>query len=142
MDTLCEGSVDEFASIVTVPPDGMETGAMKVAGSPLAVCRVMEPQSGAGSLQVRSQLTPRFAGSSLTVAANCVEEFAATEEGGAICPCAKAMVTGAGLLTPHPLKGKRDKPHNIKAMPLSAPIIRPFETDSRFISIISGSSLP
>jgi hypothetical protein len=103
----------------------------------------MEPQSEAAeALQVRSQLTPRLAGSLMTVAANSVEEFAATDDGGAICPCAKAMVTGAGLLTLHPLKGKMDKPHNIKAMPLSAPTIRPFETDSRFISIISGSSLP
>jgi hypothetical protein len=103
----------------------------------------MEPQSEAAeALQLRSQLTPRFAGSLLTVAANCVEEFAATDDGGAICPCVKAMVTGAGLLTLHPLNGKSDKPHNIKAMLLSATIIRPFETDSQFISIISGSSLP
>src|ERR1700683_2746891 len=103
----------------------------------------MEPQSeGTLALQVRSQLTPRFAGSLLTVAATCVEEFAPTDEGGAICPCAKAMVTGAGLVALHPLKNKRDKPHNVEAMALMALIIRPFETDSRFISIISENSLP
>jgi hypothetical protein len=127
--------------MVTVPPDGMEAGAMKVAGPPLAVCRVMEPHSEAiAALQVTSQLTPRFAGSLLTVAANCVEEFAATEEGGAICPCAKVMLTGAGLVALHPLRNTRNKQHNIEAMTLIALIIRPL--NPRFISIIFGNSLP
>ena len=132
--TLAEGTADELASIVTVPLGGIETGAMKVVGSPLAVCRVMEPHCEAGAPQVKSQLTPRFCVSFVTVAANCVEESAATEEGGAICPWAKAMVRGgAVLLALQPLKSKSEKPHNIDPMPLTAPIIQPFETDSRFI---------
>jgi hypothetical protein len=139
--TLTEGVADELASMVTVPSGGMEPGAIKVAGSPLAVCRVMEPQSAAKPVQVRSQLTPRFPESLVTVAANCVAEFAATEGGGAICPWAKAMVTVAGLLVLHPLQSKRVTPHKIDAMPLTALILRPVETDLRFISTISESSL-
>jgi|SRR5580704_15722602 hypothetical protein len=139
--TLCEGTADELASMVTVPPGGMEAGAIKVVGTPLAVWRVSEPQSTAGPPHVKSQLTPRLVVSLVTLAANCTEELAIADEGGAICPWAKAIVTGAAaLLVLHPLKGMSAKPHNINARPRTARMIRPFETDSRFISIFSTSS--
>jgi hypothetical protein len=106
-------------------------------GTPLAVCRVMEPQSEARPLQVRSQLTPRFAGSLLTAAANCVEEFAATDDGGAICPDAKAMVVGELLVVPHPINSVVESPHRTNKNSPSLDLVRGHKTDSRFISIFS-----
>ena|SRR5271170_3853864 len=137
---LWEGTAEELAWIDTVPPDGMETGAMKVVGSPLAVCRVMEPQSDAvGLAQVRSQLTPRLAGSLLTVAANCVEELAATEEGGAMGPDAKARVVGKLFVTPHPVDSRTRTHKTNRSRPGLEHGAGRHQTDSRFISIFSTS---
>jgi hypothetical protein len=136
--TLCAGTADELAVMVTVPPGGAETGAMKVAATPLAVWRLMEPQSAAVELaQVSSQLTPRLLGSLFTMAANCAVEFAATEDGGAICPGANVMVVGAGLTGLHPVNSRIESPHKISRNPSLEYVVRGCRTDLRFILIVS-----
>jgi len=60
------GSLTEVTVRVTVFPGGIVLGAENVAGAPLAVCIVIEPQ--AELPQVRVQVTPPLSGSFSTVA--------------------------------------------------------------------------
>jgi len=74
------------------------------------------------------------------MAANWVEEFAATEEGGAIWPDAKAMVVGRLFVVPHPVDSIVESPHKAhRSSPNLQYLFEPYQTDSRFISIISTS---
>jgi hypothetical protein len=131
--TLAEGTADELASMVTVPPGGMEAGAMKVVGCPLAVCRVIEPHWGTGAPQVKSQPTPRFSVSFVTVAANWTVEFVATDDGGAICPWAKAMVVGPLFVPPpHPAVSRVPHKTNRSSFGLES-LVCVRKADSQFI---------
>jgi hypothetical protein len=60
------GSVVDLAVIVTVPPDGIAVGPVKIAGVPLSVWAVIPPQFDA--LQLTDQSTPALAVSFATTA--------------------------------------------------------------------------
>jgi len=91
------GSVVEAAVIVTVLPDGTETGAVNVVVAPLAVCAGEKFPHAPGLPQVTVQSTPASAASLLTVATRDAPLLAIMEPVGT--PCVIVTEIGSTIVT-------------------------------------------